>query len=202
MCFVTLPGCLSGRWGADCRHQCGQCESKRCNNHTGDCEPPGCQPGWDGSRCDTECAPGSYGSNCSQKCGHCHGACSPLDGQCPAHCRPGWLGPMCLDKCSNHTYGQDCALVCGHCSDGEECDHVTGHCPGSCITGFDTPLCHIRTKGFSLSRPNLVAMLIGCMVIFSTTIVTVFICLLVRWRRDNQHGVVDKHPQPYKQTVV
>ncbi|RUS74866.1 hypothetical protein EGW08_017373, partial [Elysia chlorotica] len=105
-------------------------------------------------------------------------------------------------ECSNKTYGQDCASACGHCAGGQACDHVTGDCPGSCASGYHTRHCHIRTKAFSLSHPNLVAMLIGCMAIFTATIASVIICLLVRWRRDNQHGVVDKEPQPYRQTVV
>ncbi|XP_055887158.1 multiple epidermal growth factor-like domains protein 10 [Biomphalaria glabrata] len=194
--------CLPGKWGPNCQWLCGQCQASTCDRITGHCGSDGCRPGWSGDTCLTGCRPGTYGSSCLRKCGACDTPCNATDGLCPSGCLSGWEGPTCTSKCSNRSFGPGCQLPCGQCANSEPCHHVTGYCLHACERGYERPFCHIRNRTDLMGKPNLLTLLVACMILFMLTIVAVTVCLVVKWRQINK-VVKPKSPiPPFQQTVV
>ena len=53
--YIILVECLDGFYGMDCNDQCGHCVHKEmCDNRNGSCYN-GCEPYFDGARCDSKC---------------------------------------------------------------------------------------------------------------------------------------------------
>ncbi|XP_071109762.1 pro-epidermal growth factor-like [Haliotis cracherodii] len=80
---VTIRVCPVDRYGFNCSTPCGQCmDGQPCNETTGRC-PTGCDAGWMGDICKTECIEGRYGANCVNMC-RCFGSnvCDPISGRC------------------------------------------------------------------------------------------------------------------------
>lgn len=76
--------------------RCGSCKGGHaCSTTDGACD--GCQPGWNGTRCDRPCPSGYYGDGCQHKCPRCRSnePCDPVSGEC-GRCEPGWSGPRCV----------------------------------------------------------------------------------------------------------
>lgn len=75
---------------------CGSCKGGHfCSTTDGACD--GCEPGWNGTRCDRPCPSGYYGDGCRHKCPRCRSnePCEPVSGKCE-QCYPGWSGPRCV----------------------------------------------------------------------------------------------------------
>ncbi|XP_061190092.1 multiple epidermal growth factor-like domains protein 10, partial [Saccostrea echinata] len=66
--------CPLGQYGADCEEYCGECGGE-CHHEDGACLE-GCENGYRGLTCKTECKPGTYGLNCTGQCGECIGHCN------------------------------------------------------------------------------------------------------------------------------
>ncbi|CAL1529939.1 unnamed protein product [Lymnaea stagnalis] len=193
--------CISGKWGPNCQLTCGHCNNPSCDRATGQCDETGCLHGYHGYLCTAVCEEWSYGPNCKQICGACETPCDVNNGTCLTSCLPGWSGPLCTSKCNNKTYGVGCMSLCGHCANEDPCHHVTGHCLPACAKGYQKPFCQMRLLNDRLGKPNLLTLLLACMVVFVSTMCAVATCLVIRCRQGSK-GVVDKPNSPFKQTIV
>ena len=53
--YVIIVECIDGFYGEECNFQCGHCGQKEiCDNRNGSCYH-GCEPNFDGARCDSKC---------------------------------------------------------------------------------------------------------------------------------------------------
>ena len=87
--------CMSGQFGNKCTQTC-HCINKPCDPISGTCPPGGCQHGYIGVTCSTECTSGAYGVNCEHRCDTCVGKiCEPRDGNCTYGCIEGFKGVCC-----------------------------------------------------------------------------------------------------------
>ncbi|XP_048256314.1 multiple epidermal growth factor-like domains protein 6 isoform X10 [Haliotis rufescens] len=133
---TTPSACNPGTFGASCTDTCGDgCVNSTCDIREGTCS---CLPGWNGSRCDTECPDASYGDYCKGRCSRgCTGPyCNKTDGIC--RCRPGYNGSTCHDECKNGTYGHYCNESCSEgCS--APCNSANGSC--TCKPGYTGSTC-------------------------------------------------------------
>uniref|UniRef100_A0A8C6YNK6 Scavenger receptor class F member 1 n=1 Tax=Nothoprocta perdicaria TaxID=30464 RepID=A0A8C6YNK6_NOTPE len=106
---------------------CGRCAGAQpCAATDGACT--GCEPGWNGTRCQERCAAGTHGAGCRQSCPRCRdgGACDAESGTCAA-CEPGWAGASCNSSCPRGTFGAGCQQPCADCVAGS-CHPVSGAC--------------------------------------------------------------------------
>ncbi|XP_067678684.1 uncharacterized protein [Haliotis asinina] len=87
ICEVEIYVCSQNLYGENCDMFC-HCLNSTCDRWTGVC-PGDCRPGWQGTRCDTECDSNHYGSNCRGVCSsrHCVGN-SSCDSK--GTCLSGW----------------------------------------------------------------------------------------------------------------
>ncbi|XP_062602860.1 multiple epidermal growth factor-like domains protein 10 [Saccostrea cucullata] len=139
-----MPGCPEGTFGINCKQNCNEhCSIPyRCNRGTGECEG-GCQPGWEGLRCESACTENNYGKNCSYACGFCQNSpCHHVNGSCPGACVEGYQGAFCIEVCKKGFYGDNCKEECSpFCKSSRDCHHVTGHCNEGCIGGWQGLQC-------------------------------------------------------------
>ncbi|GFS24772.1 macrophage mannose receptor 1 [Elysia marginata] len=110
-----FAGCHLEKTGMLCPKTCSpNCkgEDNSCNRRTGVCSF-GCEVGFHGDTCETECSNHTYGMNCAERCNlNCGGpdrACSSTTGACLGGCAQGFRGAKCdsssiSEKQSNYFY--------------------------------------------------------------------------------------------------
>ena len=98
-----------------------------------------CQPGYQGTHCETSCPESTYGPQCSGTC-QCknNSTCSKQDGSCD--CSAGWMGLLCDTPCPTKYYGKNCARKC-HCQNQGSCDRMDGKC--SCFDEWQGESCDL-----------------------------------------------------------
>ncbi|XP_071090504.1 cell death abnormality protein 1-like [Haliotis cracherodii] len=143
LCEVQIWDCIDEWFGSDCERPC-HClpGCNVCDKVTGFCTC-GCDIGWQGIGCHTECARYSYGNRCSSQCGHCKNSapCHHITGVCPQGCDAGWKMDTCDKECARYNYGNRCSSQCGHCKNSAPCHHITGVCPQGCDAGWKMDTC-------------------------------------------------------------
>nr|XP_022305526.1 receptor-type tyrosine-protein phosphatase epsilon-like isoform X2 [Crassostrea virginica] len=166
LCEVTVYGCSKpGVYGSNCSIPCpNNCRYRTCHIMDGTCF--GCEAGYKGTICATECPDEWYGLDCKQNCsGHCrdNDPCNKVTGRCDKGCTYGWYGQHCEHRCVGHCiynascnqangicnggcahgwYGQRCEHRCvGHCYNNASCNQVNGTCDGGCAAGWIGSLC-------------------------------------------------------------
>ncbi|XP_062567733.1 multiple epidermal growth factor-like domains protein 10 [Saccostrea cucullata] len=146
LCEVKIQGCnKAGVYGNNCSIPCPvNCQKQSCNIVNGTCL--GCNPGYVGIMCQTECPWRWYGEKCKSECsGHCKGniSCNHVTGNCDAGCAAGWMGEQCDQRCKNGTFGEDCAQNCSiYCFGGTSCNNQNGRCEKGCSPGYRGNLCN------------------------------------------------------------
>ncbi|GFN78763.1 receptor-type tyrosine-protein phosphatase kappa [Plakobranchus ocellatus] len=112
-----------------------------CHHVDGRCSE-GCDPGYWGDKCLSQCTLGTYGQNCSKKCnGNCGGqnnTCDHINGTCTDGCDAGYRNPMCDTPCARGRYGSGCSQKCKNscAGSGNPCHHIDGKCFHGCDPGF------------------------------------------------------------------
>nr|XP_022311777.1 multiple epidermal growth factor-like domains protein 10 [Crassostrea virginica] len=132
LCEVTVNGCSKpGVYGRNCNNLCpNNCRYRTCHIQNGTCF--GCEAGYKGTICATECPDGWYGFDCKRQCsGHCrdNDPCNKVTGQCDGGCAHGWYGQHCEHRCV------------GHCINNASCNQVNGTCDGGCAAGWIGSFC-------------------------------------------------------------
>uniref|UniRef100_A0A8B8BQD7 Multiple epidermal growth factor-like domains protein 11 n=1 Tax=Crassostrea virginica TaxID=6565 RepID=A0A8B8BQD7_CRAVI len=146
LCEVTVNGCRKpGVYGSNCNILCPKyCRYRTCHIQNGTCF--GCEAGYTGTVCATECPDEWYGFDCKQQCsGHCrdNDPCNKANGTCDGGCAAGWIGSFCEKECRNGTYGYGCVNNCsGHCIGDSTCNKQTGYCDRGCKPGYTNSLCN------------------------------------------------------------
>ncbi|KAK3737733.1 hypothetical protein RRG08_016585 [Elysia crispata] len=99
-------GCSILQYGPNCQNRCSrQCGGPKhgCNDTNGSCLS-GCNPGYQGDKCDRACDKGTYGLNCLRSCSPgCKGpdnACNHVNGSCVFGCHDGYLEERCDKEAS------------------------------------------------------------------------------------------------------
>ncbi|XP_078328732.1 uncharacterized protein LOC111112398 [Crassostrea virginica] len=152
LCELEVFGCpVRGYYGFNCNIRCSTHCLSDCHIETGNCQ--GCQPGYQGDRCDSECESGKYGDKCQSTCGFCMvpNQCSHIDGVYLAGCAAGYTGSLCKTsqekyECPLGTYGENCQSLCGSCLMQNQCSHIDGVCSGGCAAGYTGNLCKTKCK--------------------------------------------------------
>nr|XP_022311762.1 receptor-type tyrosine-protein phosphatase epsilon-like isoform X1 [Crassostrea virginica] len=145
LCEVTVNGCSKrGVYGSNCNKTCpGNCRYRTCHIMNGTCF--GCEAGYKGTICATECPDEWYGFDCEHQCsGHCrdNNPCNKANGTCDGGCAAGWIGSLCEKECSDGAYGYGCVNNCsGHCMGDSPCNKQTGHCDKGCKPGYTNAFC-------------------------------------------------------------
>nr|XP_034316292.1 receptor-type tyrosine-protein phosphatase epsilon [Crassostrea gigas] len=137
LCEVEVYGC-NGTYGDDCFYPCPtNCLDRKCDTDTGHCL--GCDPGYNGQRCNQECDEGRYGINCQYNCGHCkeESHCHHINGLGLDGCAPGYKGPFCNISCEEPYFGINCSQMCSNCFK-QSCHHVTGVCTSQAMENTAT----------------------------------------------------------------
>ena len=110
--------CASGTFGNNCLGKC-HCFNQSCGPEDGRCPAGGCQRGYKGDTCSTECSSGHYGYNCDKSCDGClsdscdkeYGVCTNTTGCKPGRLPGGTPGRLKCDKdCDDGTFGDGCLL--------------------------------------------------------------------------------------------
>nr|XP_022311771.1 multiple epidermal growth factor-like domains protein 10 isoform X1 [Crassostrea virginica] len=132
LCEVTVNGCSKpGVYGSNCKIPCpNNCRYRTCHIQNGTCF--GCEAGYKGTICATECPDEWYGFDCKQQCsGHCRNndPCNKVTGQCDGGCPYGWYGQHCEHRCV------------GHCMNNASCNQVNGSCDVGCAAGWIGSFC-------------------------------------------------------------
>nr|XP_022305543.1 protein draper-like isoform X2 [Crassostrea virginica] len=132
LCEVTVNGCSKhGVYGRNCNIPCpNNCRYRTCHIQNGTCF--GCEAGYKGTICATECSDEWYGFDCKNQCsGHCRDnvPCNKVTGQCDGGCAHGWYGQHCEQRCV------------GHCMNNASCTQANGTCDGGCATGWIGSFC-------------------------------------------------------------
>ncbi|XP_067678673.1 uncharacterized protein [Haliotis asinina] len=138
--------CTVGMYGPDCTRSCSSrhCKvlSSTCDHITGTCRAGGCQDGWMGVDCTTECPSGAYGANCAKNCSSrpcktSSTSCNRISGACPDDgCEDGWMGADCTKDGSKDGGAVACATVIGSCT--------TWPRVPDCSSVFTAALCRLR----------------------------------------------------------
>ncbi|RUS86038.1 hypothetical protein EGW08_006192, partial [Elysia chlorotica] len=139
--------CRPGKHGEQCDQNCNvQCKggSNPCEKRTARCTL-GCDNGYLGSTCGTQCPAKKYGRGCMATCSlKCAGAgdCNHVNGRCTEGCKDGYAGDTCED-CAPGKYGKLCTEKCPVNCKGQDnpCDRDTGHCSQGCDAGYVGELC-------------------------------------------------------------
>jgi len=106
-------GCPEGRWGQDCKIECGCQNGGFCHPVTGVCT---CPQGYKGAQCEQKCIEGTYGAKCNGICSCSIGnSCHHVTGEC-SPCLPGLYGQGCHQSCQCNMAGT------------ELCSHKDGRC--------------------------------------------------------------------------
>ncbi|XP_033739097.1 receptor-type tyrosine-protein phosphatase epsilon-like [Pecten maximus] len=119
-------------FGPTCNITC-HCGVGGCDPDNGICDVTGCQSGWMGQSCFTECGPGTFGADCVHTCRCTTPGCNRETGHCTAPgCKEGWQGNACDAECGDGRFDQNCSQTC-HCAL-PGCDRFNGSCTfaGSC----------------------------------------------------------------------
>nr|XP_022305535.1 receptor-type tyrosine-protein phosphatase alpha-like isoform X2 [Crassostrea virginica] len=145
LCEVIVTGCSKpGVYGNKCNSSCPKnCRYRTCHIMDGTCF--GCEAGYKGTNCATECPDEWYGFECQHQCsGHCrdNDPCNKANGTCDRGCAAGWIGSFCDRECSDGAYGYGCVNNCsGHCMNDSSCNKQTGHCDSGCKPGYTNAFC-------------------------------------------------------------
>nr|XP_022304858.1 uncharacterized protein LOC111111943 isoform X3 [Crassostrea virginica]XP_022304859.1 uncharacterized protein LOC111111943 isoform X3 [Crassostrea virginica] len=140
LCELEVFGCpVRGYYGFNCNIRCPPHCLTDCHIETGNCQ--GCQPGYQGDRCESECRKGYHGSNCTLQCNDNCDGCDNVNGVCSRGCKPGWKGNNCGEECESGKYGVNCQSTCGNCLVQNQCSHIDGVCSGGCAAGYTGGLC-------------------------------------------------------------
>ncbi|XP_035686954.1 melanoma receptor tyrosine-protein kinase-like [Branchiostoma floridae] len=175
--IVLNINCLLNRKGELCDEVCDCLQGASCDRWAG-CV---CPPGWNGTRCQTQCPEGTYGKDCNKTCDCQNGAsCSPDDGRC--NCTAGWYGSNCDGACPKSRYGWRCRQVCS-CKNNATCHHVDGSC--ACVPPWGGRNCD---KLHVTHTPSLVEILVPLG--FVLLVVTVVLIVLYKTGRIMKH---DEH---------
>ncbi|XP_022346178.1 uncharacterized protein LOC111138482 isoform X2 [Crassostrea virginica] len=155
--FCDTLSCPLDKYGPTCGKTCSvncrpqsDAKDRNCSQSDGTCLL-GCNPGWQGAKCDISCPPGSYGDSCSKTCiGNCldGDTCGPTDGVCPRGCAAGWMNSHpCNKACVGNTYGVNCEQKCSPGCVNGTCDVTDGTCLKGCLDGYSGYLCEACPKG-------------------------------------------------------
>ncbi|XP_078327342.1 receptor-type tyrosine-protein phosphatase alpha-like isoform X1 [Crassostrea virginica] len=140
LCELEVYGCSTpGFYGLSCNTSCPDPNCRYCHIENGACQ--GCQPGYQGHRCELECPYGFFGERCANSCISTCTGCNNVNGVCDRGCQPGWKGDNCDEPCDGNTYGENCSEKCGNCFQMDTCNHFNGSCMNGCDRGYKGSTC-------------------------------------------------------------